>query len=291
MNIGITGATGFIGRRIADLALRRGHEIIAYSRHPKQAIPGCEMRSYSVETAPDITGCDAFIHLAGEPVAGIWTRAKRDRIRQSRLLGTRRIAEAVQASDSPPEVVLCGSATGFYGDTGEAEITEDAPAGTGFLAEVAREWEGEALKITKSRVVLLRTSLVLGRKGGALGALEPLFRVGMGAVLGDGRQWMPWIHLEDEARLALFAVENLDISGPLNATAPWPVRNEAFTAALARAVHRPAFLRAPAFALRLLGEFSREVLDSKRIVPAAALEHGFRFHFPEVEDALRDLFP
>lgn len=290
MNIGLTGATGFIGRKIVDLALRRGHEIIAYSRSPERGIPGCEMRRFSLEEAPDISGCDALIHLAGESVVGLWTASKKERIRSSRVLGTRRVVEAINASANPPEVFVCGSAIGFYGDSGDTELTENAPGGDNFLAETVQLWEGEATKTrSDTRVVLLRTGVVLGKEGGAIPAMTPAFRAGLGGPIGSGRQYLSWIHIDDEAMLALFAVENLEIRGPLNATAPWPVRNEDFARLLAKTLRRPAFFRAPAFAIRMLGEFSHELLDSKRVVPAAATEHGFRFRFPELEPALKDL--
>jgi len=291
MNIGITGATGLIGEKIIDLALRRGHEVIAFSRNPARSISGCTVRSFSLETPPDISGCEAFIHLAGEPIAGLWTAEKKRRIRESRVLGTRRVVEAINAAKQPPEVFLCGSAIGIYGDLGDTEISEQSPSGSGFLCEVVQDWEAEARQVHNTRVVLLRTSIVLGKRGGALPPLTRLFRTALGGRLGNGRQWMPWIHVEDEAMLALFAIENLDLRGPLNAAAPWPVRNAEFTEALAKAVHRPAFFHVPAFALRALGEFSHELLDSKRVVPAAAAEHGFRFRFPELKDALKDLLP
>ncbi|MHA3773724.1 TIGR01777 family oxidoreductase [Verrucomicrobiota bacterium sgz303538] len=290
MNIGLTGATGFIGRKIVDLALRRGHEIIAFSRSPERGIPGCEMRRFSLEEAPDISGCDALIHLAGESVVGLWTASKKERIRSSRVLGTRRVVEAINSSANPPEVFVCGSAIGFYGDSGDTELTENASAGDNFLAETVQLWEAEATKTrSDTRVVLLRTGVVLGKEGGAIPAMTPAFRAGLGGPIGNGRQYMSWIHLEDEAMLALFALENLDIRGPLNATAPWPVRNEEFAQLLAKTLRRPAFFRAPAFAIRMLGEFSHELLDSKRVVPAVATEHGFRFRFPELEPALKDL--
>ena len=289
MNLGVTGATGFIGRAIIDHALRRGHEVVAFTRHPERAVPGCTMRAFAAERAPDLSGCDAIIHLAGEPILGLWTPAKKRRIVESRVQGTRRIVEAINASAAKPEVLVCGSAIGFYGDGGEHELTEQASAGTGFLAETVQAWEAEALKVADVRVVLLRTAIVLGKEGGALAAMAPLFRAALGGRLGDGQQWMSWIHLEDEARLALFAVENLDVRGPLNAAAPWPVRNADFTQTLARTLHRPAFLHVPAFAFRALGELSRELLDSKRMLPAAALEHGFGFRFSEIEPALKDL--
>lgn len=289
MNLGITGASGFIGKAIIDLALRRGHEVVAFTRRPERAIPGCTMREFSLDRPPSLAGCDAIIHLAGEPILGLWTPAKKRRIVESRVQGTRRIVEAIRASEEKPEVLVCGSAIGFYGDAGDRELTEQAPAGTGFLPETVSAWEAEALAADGVRTVLLRTSLVLGKGSGALGVMEPIFRAGLGGPLGDGQQWMSWIHLEDEARLTLFAVENLDLRGPLNASAPWPVRNEEFTQTLARTVHRPAIFRAPAFALRLLGELSHELLDSKRVLPAVALEHGYGFQFSELAPALKNL--
>ncbi|MGB8170301.1 MAG: TIGR01777 family oxidoreductase [Chthoniobacteraceae bacterium] len=289
MTLGITGASGFIGKAIIDLALRRGHEVIAFTRRPERAIPGCTMRAFSLDRAPDISGCDAIIHLAGEPILGLWTPAKKRRIIDSRVQGTRRIVEAINGSKAKPEVLVCGSAIGYYGDARDKELTEQSPAGSGFLAETVRAWETEALQAEGVRTVLLRTALVLGKGSGALSVMAPLFRAALGGSLGDGQQWMSWIHLEDEARLALFAVENLDLHGPLNASAPWPVRNADFTKTLALTLHRPALFRVPAFALRLLGDLSHELLDSKRVLPAAALEHGYGFRFSELEPALKNL--
>jgi uncharacterized protein len=290
MHIGLTGASGFIGGRIIDLALRRGHEIVAFTRDPRRAIPGCEMRAFSLDAPPDIRGCEALIHLAGEPVVGLWTAAKKRRIVESRVLGTRRLVEAINAASEKPEVLLSGSAIGFYGDRGEEELTETAPAGTGFLAETSQAWEAEAQRASGVRVITLRTSIVLGKKSGALPLMALPFRLGLGGALGDGRQWMSWIHLDDLAQLALFAIENLDLHGPLNGSAPWPARNADFTTTLAQTLHRPAFLRVPAFALRAaLGGFSHELLDSKRVLPATALDHGFRFQFPELAPALANL--
>jgi len=290
MHIGLTGASGFLGQKILDIALRRGHEIIAFSRHPDRAIPGCTMRPFSLDTTPDISGCEALIHLAAESPMGLWTPAKKKRIARSRIVGTRRVVEAIAAAEVKPEVLVCGSAIGIYGDRGEEELTERQTMGKGFLAETVQAWETEAYRTSDTRVVCLRTALVLGQKGGALPVMALPFRFGLGAKLGDGQQWMSWIHLEDVARLALFAVENMDIRGPLNAAAPWPVRNADFTRLLARQLHRPAFLRVPAFFLRaVLGDFAEEILDSKRVLPSVACEHGFGFQFPEVEAALKDL--
>jgi uncharacterized protein len=290
MHIGLTGATGFIGRRLIDVALRRGHEIVAFTRQPEKTIPGCEMRRFSLDAPPDIDGCEALAHLAGEPVAGIWTAKKKRAIVESRVLGTRRLVEAIQSARVKPEVLVSGSAVGFYGDRGEEELTESSAPGAGFLAETVQAWEAEARRAEGMRVVLLRTSIVLGRKGGALAAMEPAFRLGLGAVLGSGRQWMPWIHLEDLVSLLLFAIENLDVSGALNASAPWPARNAEFTKSLAGALHRPALFRVPSWALQAaLGGFSAELLESKRVLPAVATKHGFGFRFSELEPALADL--
>lgn len=290
MTIGLTGATGFIGRKIIDLALRRGHEIVAFTRQPQHSIPGCEMRAFSLDAPPDIAGCGALIHLAGESVVGLWTAAKKRRIVESRVLGTRRVVEAINATREKPEVLLSGSAIGFYGDRGEEELTETSPAGTGFLADTVRAWEAEAQRAEGVRIVTLRTAVVLGKSGGALQPMTPVFKLGLGGQLGSGRQWMSWIHLDDLAQLALFAIENLDVRGPLNGSAPWPARNAEFTQTFARALRRPAFFHVPAFALRAaLGGFSHELLDSKRVLPALATEQGFRFHFPELGPALANL--
>ncbi len=288
MNIGITGATGFIGRRVIDLALRRGHEVIAFSRSPNP-IAGCEMRLYSLEKPLNIEGCEALLHLAGEPVLGLWTARKKQRILESRIKGTRHLVEAINRAARPPEVFVCGSAIGFYGNVGESEISETASPGTGFLSETTASWEAEALKAIGTRTVLLRTSLVLGKGGGALKMMAPIFRAGLGGRIGGGKQWMSWIHIEDQARLALFAIENLDVAGPLNAASPWPVRNREFTATLARVLHRPALLHVPAFALRVMGDFRHELLDSKRVVPAVAIAHGFGFQFAELQPALKNI--
>lgn len=289
MNIGITGASGLIGRRLTDLALQRGHEVFAFSRTPARRIPGCTMRLFSTDAPPDFESCDAIVHLAGESVLGLWTAAKKQRIAESRILGTRRVAEAIASMKNPPEVFISGSAIGFYPDSGDAEILEAAPCGTGFLAQTSRLWEAEALKAAAPRIVLLRTGLVLAREGGALPLMTRIFRLGLGGKLGSGRQWMAWIHLDDLCRLFLFCAENQSVSGPVNGTAPWPVRNTEFTKTLASKLRRPAFLSVPAFALRWLGEFSHELLDSKRVLPGVASAQGFPFLFPELPLALSHL--
>jgi uncharacterized protein (TIGR01777 family) len=292
MQLALTGATGFVGRHVIRLAVRRGFEVVAFTRDPSRPVGDCiETRKFSATEPPDLRGCAAVIHLAGENVAGLWTRAKMQRIRNSRIDGTRRIADAIRAASEPPDVLVSASAIGFYGDSGEAELTEESPHGAGFLAETCGAWEAEAIAAEAvCRVVRTRIGMVMGKGGGALRMLLPIFRAGLGARLGNGRQWLSWIHVEDLASLLLFAVENLEMRGAVNATAPWPVRNSEFTRALARSLHRPAFLAVPAFALRmLLREFSHELLDSKRVLPAAATAEGFGFKFSQIAPALTDI--
>ena len=291
MQIALTGASGFLGQEVARAATRRGHEVVAFSRDSKRTVRDTiETRAFSLDVSPDFTGCEAVIHLAGENVAGLWTAAKMRRIRDSRVHGTRRVVEGIRRVDPVPEVFVCASAIGIYGDAREAELTEKSPRGSGFLADVCAEWEKQATAAEDAcRVVRVRFGLVLGPGGGALAAIAPVFRGFLGGKISHGRQWWSWIHLEDAAALLLFAVENLDIRGPLNGTAPWPVRNADFTRALARIVHRPAVVRMPAWALRfLLRGFACELLNSRRVLPAAASALGFPFRFAEIEPALRD---
>ncbi len=293
MKIGLTGASGFIGKRVIELARREGHSVVGFSRHPEKGIPGCEeARLFDVGQPCDVSGCEAVIHLAGESVVGLWTKEKRRQIMESRIQGTRRIVDALLAASPRPSVLVSGSAIGFYGDTGEKETDETSPAGSGFLADVCAAWEREASRAAESgaRVVLLRTAVVLGCDGGALHAMLPAFKAGLGAKLGSGRQWMSWIHIEDEAAMALFPLQNAAVEGAINAAAPLPCRNEDFTRSLSRAVHRPAFFRAPAFVLSsLLGDFSHEILDNKRIIPKRPALHNFEFRFPSLDEALKDL--
>jgi uncharacterized protein (TIGR01777 family) len=191
--------------------------------------------------------------------------------------------------ENPPEILVSGSAIGIYPDSGNEELVEDAPAGHGFLAETAVAWEEAAKGSPTNRTVLLRTGIVLGREGGAFPLMRRFFGLGLGGRLGSGTQWMSWIHLDDLARMILFCVEDQSIRGPVNGTAPWPVRNLEFTRALASALKRPAFFHVPAFALRFLGDFSEELLGSKRVLPGVATAHGFPFEFPELEHALKVL--
>jgi uncharacterized protein (TIGR01777 family) len=290
MIIGLTGASGLIGREIIRQATAQGDQVIGFSRTPERPVPGClETRLFNSHSPPDFSQCDAVIHLAGESIFGVWTASKRRRIAESRVVGTRLVAEGISRAHPAPGVLVSGSAIGFYGDTGENEAGEDFPPGQGFLAELCKNWEREAARAERgsTRVVQLRTAVVLDSSAGALRMMLPIFRARLGSEIGNGRQWMSWITLHDIAALALFATMNEAIAGPLNGAAPGPVRNADFTRQLARCLGCRAVLRLPAFALRLLGsEFSRELLDGKRVVPAKALGSGFKFRDPELGPAL-----
>lgn len=237
---------------------------------------------------------DAVVNLLGEPIAaGRWTRSRRAAIRDSRVLGTRNLAKAIFALSPRPRVFVSGSAIGYYGPRGDEELDEGAAPGEGYLASLAREWESEALRDATPdvRVVLLRTGIVLGPEGGALREMLRPFRLGLGGRVGSGRQWMSWIHLEDICGLILHAIDAEAVRGPLNGTAPLPVRNSEFARTLGRVLHRPAVLPAPAFALRLaLGEMAEALLlTGQRVVPRRALETGYAFRHPRLEGALESL--
>jgi hypothetical protein len=293
MRIGITGATGFIGRYFVRLANEHGHECIAFSRSPERTVPGCvETRRFGVDGEIDLSGCEGILHLAGESVVGLWTPAKRRRIVGSRVDGTRGLVNAILKSPDPPRVLVSGSATGFYGDTGERVVDETSGPGTGFLSETCQAWEAEAEKARYRdvRVAFLRTGMVLGNDGGALPMMLPLFRAALGAELGSGEQWMAWIHIADEVALALHILESDGAEGPLNGTSPEPCRNGVFTTALADRLGRPAIFRMPGPLLRMtLGGFAAELLDSSRVVPVRTLDSGFAFRFPTLDGALEDL--
>ncbi len=283
MKIGLTGATGFIGGHVSSLCQSHGHEIVPFSRHPQN---GARLWN----DHPDVTGLDAVVNLAGESIMGLWTKAKKQRIMESRVHGTRCLVEAMRKTKDGPRILINASATGFYGDTGETLVDESSSVGSGLLAEVAAAWEAEALRAAEFgiRVVCVRIGFVLGR-GGALKLIAPLFRAGLGGKLGSGRQWMSGVHVDDVAGLVRWALETDSMHGPVNAVLPEPFRNEEFTREVARAVHRPAILPAPAFALKfMLGEMSHLLLDSYRVKPAVALSHGYVFRFATLPSALQD---
>jgi uncharacterized protein (TIGR01777 family) len=299
MRVGITGATGFLGRLLAARLQARGDRVVALARSPDRAReslgPSISVMAWDAAQVPDpeaLSRLDAVVHLAGESVVGVWTAAKQARVRNVRVQGTRNLVEGIRRASARPRVLLSSSASGFYGDAGDSVLTEDSPRGQGFLADLCVEWEAEARKAESLglRVVLLRTTLPLDPGGGILRAMLIPFRLGLGAMLGNGRQWMPWVHREDWLALTLFALDADSVRGPLNLTAPHPATNREFTRALASALGRPAILRAPAFILSRLGAPVREgALVSQRIVPAKALDLGFAFAHPDLAPALRDL--
>lgn len=282
MNIGVLGARGYVGTRLCRLAAAAGHRIVPFSRSG-----GAGFRKLGTEGPLDFSGLDAVVNLAGEPIVGLWTKSKKDEILRSRVETTRRVVESLRTGG--PQVLVNASAIGFYGDTGEREVEESSPAGSGFLSQVCQAWESAAAPAQNLgvRVVLLRIGFVTG-PGGAMRLIAPLFKAGLGGKLGSGRQWMSCIHVDDVAGMTLWALENNAVRGVLNAVNPQPVRNSEFTQILARFLHRPAFLPAPAFALRLgLGELSHLLLDSSRVRPAKALALGYSYLHPTLEDGFR----
>ncbi|MGA7212623.1 MAG: TIGR01777 family oxidoreductase [Terrimicrobiaceae bacterium] len=285
MIIGITGVTGFIGSRVAAHCGRHGHKIVSFSRRP---VAGA--RLLRLGAPPDLSGLDAVVNLAGEPILGLWTEEKKRRIRESRILGTRRIVEAIEAMAGRPRVLVNASAIGYYGDTGETLVDESSAAGGGFLADVCREWESEAVRAESFgvRVVFVRIGFVIG-SGGALKLMRPVFKMGLGGKLGSGRQWMSGVHVDDVAGIAVWAVESDTVRGPVNAVMPEPFRNSHFTKALTKCFGRPALIPAPAFVLRLtLGELSHTMLDSARVAPRVAQEGGYTYQFSTLPLALAD---
>jgi uncharacterized protein len=292
MRIGITGATGFIGRHLLAAARNAGHDVIGYSRSPAPRAGFVEMRAWQPVREADFSGLDALIHLAGENIFGLWTGRKKEAIRRSRVDDTCALIARLRELPRPPRVLVSAGGSSYYGDAGDSELTEAAPAGSGFISEVARAWDDAAAEGAGfMRVVRLRTGMVLGRDGGAAAVLGRLFRLGLGGRLGSGRQWMPWIHVSDLARLFLFATESPALSGPVNAVAPGAVTNAVFTKAVAAAVRRPAIFPAPAFVLkRLPGGMGDVFLHSQRLVPAAAQAAGFTWLFPDLTAAAADVF-
>ncbi|MFJ9794499.1 TIGR01777 family oxidoreductase [Streptomyces sp. NPDC101145] len=290
--VAVTGAGGLIGSALVRSLRADGHEVVTLVRRPARGADEVEWdpkRQY-VDVA-GLAGCDAVVHLAGAGVGDRrWSEAYKREIRDSRVLGTAAVAEAVASLDVPPEVLVCGTALGYYGDTGTRAVDESAPAGDGFLPSVCVEWEEAAAAAEEAgiRVAYARTGLVVAARGGAWGRLFPLFRAGLGGRLGDGRQYWSFIALHDEVAALRHLLDTPGLAGPVNLTAPEPVTNGEVTAAMARVLRRPALLHVPAPALRLaLGEFARDVLGSQRVLPRRLLESGFRFAFPTVESAVR----
>lgn len=298
MNVFITGGTGFIGQALIEKLLQQGHAVTTLARNPtKLGNPSAQLRL--VQGSPlipgswqqEVVGHEAIINLTGASIFTRWTPAAKKMILHSRVAATRNIVEAIPASAASPPTLINASAAGYYGFCGDEEKYEADPPGADFLASVCRAWEQEANQAQgKARVVIMRTAVVLGEGGGALAAMLPAFRLGLGGKLGHGRQWFPWIHLSDLTSAVIFLMESKGISGPVNLGAPEPVRNEDFTRCLGRILHRPTFLTAPGFAIRLaLGEMSSVLLEGCRMMPGVLQKNGFTFRFPELQPTLEDV--
>ncbi|MEV0037153.1 TIGR01777 family oxidoreductase [Streptomyces sp. NPDC050804] len=292
MRIAVTGSTGLIGTALVRSLRADGHEVVRLVRHPARADDEAEwdpLRQYVDARA--LLGCEAVVHLAGAGIADRrWTEAYRKEIRDSRVLGTAAVAEAVATLDEPPRVLVCGSAIGFYGDTGDRPADEDTRPGDGFLPSLCVEWEeaAQAAEEAGVRTVFARTGLVVSRAGGAWGRLFPIFRAGLGGRLGGGDQYWSFIALHDEIAALRHLIDTETLEGPVNLTAPQPVTNREVTAAMGRVLRRPTLFPVPAVALRaVLGDLSQDVLGSQRVLPARLLESGFTFAFPTIDEAIR----
>ncbi|WP_373045765.1 TIGR01777 family oxidoreductase [Vulgatibacter sp.] len=294
--IAVTGGTGLIGRKVIDALLARGDAVVALVRAaPRIELPrDVEQREWSARGGPaDLGDCDGVIHLAGAPVAGgRWTAARKQLIEASRVEGTRSVVEGIRAAGGSVQVLVSASGIDYHGNTGDKVIDEGDPPGNGFLADVSVGWEEEAMraKALGARVVTLRTGMVLARESGALPKLLTPFRLGAGGPMGGGDQYWPWIHVADEVGLVLHALDDDRVEGPMLCVAPEPLRQRDFAKVLGKALHRPAIAPAPRFALRIaVGEMADALLASHNARPKVALETGYCFQFPTLDQALADL--
>jgi len=295
MKIAITGATGLIGTRLVAALKARGDEVTVLSRSPERAAAalGVEAIGWDSLTEPApaeaLSGRDAVIHLAGEPVAQRWNADSKKAIRDSREIGTRNLVAGIEAAQPRPTVLVSSSAVGFYGKHGDELIDEQCAPGSDFLAEVCVVWEREAAaaETLGLRVALIRTGIVLDASGGALKTMLPPFKAGVGGPVAGGKQYMPWIHADDIVGLYLAALDNEAWKGPINGTAPNPATNAAFSKTLGRVLHRPSLFPVPAFVIRArYGEMAELVTEGQRAIPAAATANGYKFIEPELEHAL-----
>ena len=295
MKVAVTGATGLLGSRLVARLRDRGAEVTVLTRDPDRATEalgvGAARWQPTEEPAPAraLAGVDGVVHLAGETIAQRWTRARKHRIRDSRTAGTRNLVAGMRAADPRPAVLVSGSAVGYYGARGDERIDESAGPGEDFLAEVVRAWEHEAdLAVeTGARLVKLRTGVILDSAGGALAKMLPPFKAGIGGPVAGGRQYVPWVHLDDVLGMIVAALDGSEWIGPVNATAPEPVTNRELAKALGRALRRPALTPVPAAALKLLyGEMAEIVTTGQRAVPARAVALGYRFGHPDLDEAL-----
>jgi uncharacterized protein len=295
----MTGGYGFVGSALTRFLLQAGHEVTLLVRGERQVSRVAAGASWIVgdptkqgKWQESVAGQDVLINLAGATIFRRWNRAYKQLLRDSRILTTRNLVEAIPRETGPNVTLLSTSAVGYYGPTGDEELGEDSPPGSDFLATLARDWEAEALKAEEKgvRVVITRFGVVLGKGGGALEQMILPFRFFVGGPLGSGKQWFSWIHLEDLCRAISFVIATSDIRGPLNFAAPGPVTNRDLARSIGRALGRPSFMPAPGFMIRLmLGEFGSVLLAGQRVVPRVLLSRGFDFDYPDVESALRNL--
>jgi uncharacterized protein (TIGR01777 family) len=298
--VAVTGATGTIGRAVVRALVDRGDDVIALSRDPKRAesVLGADVEAFTwrdpkSEPAPAeaLREAEAVVHLLGEPVSQRWTDSAKQEIRDSRVLGTRNLVKTLKGTGARLQTLVSQSATGFYGARGDEPLDESAAAGEGFLAEVVRDWEAEAAKADEEagmRVVCARTGVVLSSEGGALEKMLPFFKKGVGGPVAGGKQYVPWVHLDDVVGALLLALDDEELEGPVNVTAPRPATNKELSKALGRALGRPAFAPVPGLAVKTLyGEMASIVTTGARVVPKK-LEHvGYKFRHPELDEALR----
>ena len=302
MRVTVTGATGLLGRALVAALLARGDEVVALSRDAQRAREALgdrvETHAWSRpgdESPPEaaLAGADAVANLLGEPVAQRWSTEAKEKIRRSRVAGTRSLVQGLLAlaADRRPRTLLSQSATGYYGHRADQPLEEDAPAGHDFLADVVVAWEHEALvAATDLRVTVTRTGVVLSPAGGALAKMLPFFRLGIGGPVAGGRQYVPWVHLDDVVGAMLCCLDNHEAAGPVNLTAPTPVTNTELSRTLGRVLGRPAVLPVPAFALKALyGEMAEIVVTGQRVVPRRLEQLGYDFRHPDLEPALRDV--
>lgn len=297
MRLVIAGGTGFIGSALCEKLMEQGHSLVLLSRSPSSGATPPNQRRITWNPPAGgaweqtIDGADGVINLAGEPIAAKrWTEAQKEKIRSSRIDTTRALVAAVAKAKQKPKFLINGSAVGYYGPRGDETITEESGPGDDFLARTCVEWEEEAKRAESYglRVVRLRTGIVLGKNGGALAKMVPPFKFFVGGPLGTGKQWLSWIHIEDEIGLILFVMNHSTASGPFNATAPNPVTMREFCKTLGQALHRPSWAPVPGFALRLLlGEMADMLLTGQRVLPAKTQKLGYTFQHPDLRQALQ----
>ena len=290
MRITITGASGLIGGRLVEHLRARGDEVTTLSRNPSSGASVRWQPEHEPAPVAALEGRDAVVHLAGENIAQRWTDDAKRRILSSRELGTRNLVAGIEAAETRPRVLVSSSGVGYYGPHRDEELDENTPPGEDFLAEVCMVWEREAQRAAALglRVVTLRTGVVLDEGGGALAKMLPFFKCGVGGPVAGGRQYLPWIHVDDIVGIYVAAIDGDEWKGPVNATAPSPVTNKAFSKALGRALRRPAFAPVPGLAVRVLyGEMAEIVTKGQRVVPRRAQEHGYEFAHTDLDEALR----